>query len=262
MRHDHRRRIGKLHRRLSATLHDLLVEVAAIDDDEGWAADGATDTKAWLVHELGVSRATARLWVEVARRLDQFPLVADGLRSGRLSVEQARPLCRLMEALAVGTDIETVDGIAVENQADLADIADDHTVAQLERLARRIEPVTPSDEVEETATAFVETWWDDRRMLHLSGAIPGVDGAVVELALRRLATQVPKDPATGQWLDYDWRMAEALVQMATGSLTRDGDPDRTTVAVHVDAGVLSGAGNGHIPDGPSLTAETDSSPHL
>jgi hypothetical protein len=51
-------------------------------------------------------------------------------------------------------------------------------------------------------------------------------------------------------------MAEALVQMATGSLTRDGDPDRTTVAVHVDAGVLSGAGNGHIPDGPSLTAET------
>ena len=255
MRQERRHRIGRLHRRLSATLHDLLAELAAMDDEEGWAADGATDAKAWLVHELGLSRATARRWVEVAHRLDQFPVVAEGLTSGRLSVEQARPLCRLMEAFEVGTDIETVDGIAVETEADLAEVADDHTVAQLERLARRTKPVTPSDEVEDEATAFVETWWDHDRMLHLSGAIPGVDGAVVELALRHLATQVPKDPATGQWLDYDRRMAEALVQMATGSLTLDGDPDRATVAVHVDAAVLAGAGNGHIPDGPSLTAE-------
>ncbi len=266
---DPRTRIVGLQRRVAAAQHDLLVELAAFDRTGGWKADGAADGVAWVTHHLGVSRPTARQWLEVAHRLDHFPLLASHFRNGHLTVDQMRPLCRLA-AGDTGSPAAPVTDSApspsdpgapaaadLPTETDLVEYGEFHTVAELDRLARRTRPVTRRQETDDVEAGTLETWWDERhRFLHLNGRVAGVDGAVVELALRRLATQAPKDPDTGEWRDYDLRMSEALVQMASESMRRDGDPDRATVVVHVDASTLAGDGHGFIPDGPTLTAET------
>ena|SRR5436853_149850 len=71
--------IGQLAALEAATRRSLLEVVAAFDRTEGWRDDGATSMAAWLVAQLGVSRATANEWVRVARALEG--LAAVGARS-------------------------------------------------------------------------------------------------------------------------------------------------------------------------------------
>ncbi len=249
-------------------MHDFLTELAAFETDEAWVADGATDAVAWLAQELGLARPTARHWLEVARNLGTFPLISAELRAGRISIDQARPLCRLAaqdERFTVDNGPDDPDGpgslpdpmATAEVEAELVDLAKHHTVTELQRLARRPRDITPSQENADHDNAEVETWWDEHgRFLHLSGRVPGVDGAIVELALNRLSVQEPRDPVTGQFDHPDQRMARALVQMASESLGSDGDSDRASVLVHVDYTALAGDGIGHVPAGPALSAET------
>src|ERR1700755_2901769 len=62
--------------------------VAEMDRGELCGASGARSGQALVAWKLGSSSANARTITTVARRLEEFPRCAQGLREGRLSLDQ------------------------------------------------------------------------------------------------------------------------------------------------------------------------------
>ncbi|BBZ43263.1 hypothetical protein MPRM_05440 [Mycobacterium parmense] len=98
--------------------------VAELDRDELCGATGARSIAALVAWKLGASSAHAHTITTVARRLEQFPRCAQGLREGRLSLDQVGVIAA---RAAHGSD---------EHYAQLASVA---TVTQL-RTAVNLEP--------------------------------------------------------------------------------------------------------------------------
>jgi len=102
-----------------------IVEVVAeIDRDELWGATGARSVPALVAWKTGCSTANAHTIATVASRLTEFPRCAQGMREGRLSLDQVGVIAARAGA---GSD---------EHYAQLASVA---TVNQL-RTALRLEP--------------------------------------------------------------------------------------------------------------------------
>src|SRR5689334_4663651 len=62
--------------------------VAEVERDELWGATGARSVAALVAWKLGSSSATAHTIAAVASRLHEFPRCAEGIREGRLSLDQ------------------------------------------------------------------------------------------------------------------------------------------------------------------------------
>src|SRR5581483_3155786 len=62
--------------------------VAEMDRDELCGATGARSVAALVAWKLGASSGHARTITTVARRLEEFPRCAAGMREGRLSLDQ------------------------------------------------------------------------------------------------------------------------------------------------------------------------------
>ena len=62
--------------------------VAEVDRDELWGATGARSVAGLVAWKTGSSSATATTIATVAHRLAEFPLCAQGMREGRLSLDQ------------------------------------------------------------------------------------------------------------------------------------------------------------------------------
>ncbi|MGB1224377.1 MAG: DUF222 domain-containing protein, partial [Mycobacterium sp.] len=102
-----------------------VVEIAAeLDRDELWGATGARSVAALVAWKLGASSHNANTIATVAHRLEEFPSCVDGLRNGRLSLDQV--------GVIAGRAAEGSD----EHYAQLAASA---TVSQL-RTAVKLEP--------------------------------------------------------------------------------------------------------------------------
>ncbi len=236
-------RIARLHAAMAEAMHDLLAELADFDDSGGWLDDGATDMVSWLTYQLGLLPRTARAWMDVARRLEELPGVRDRLSTGELSLDQARALCR----------VATPD-----DEDELADLATDMTAAELERMVRKVREIPRKQHVDDEVQRSVRWWWDqDERFMHLTGKLPAAEGAVVEKALLREAAKERPAPYGGGFRPLPERAADALAQIASEAIGRDGDPDRATIVVHVSAEHLAtGQGTAVIEDGPVVAVET------
>ena len=62
--------------------------VAELDRDELCGATGARSIAALVAWKLGSSSANAKTIATVAHRLEEFPRCAQGMREGRLSLDQ------------------------------------------------------------------------------------------------------------------------------------------------------------------------------
>ena len=103
--------------------------VAELDRDELWGATGARSVAALVAWKTGSSSANATTIATVARRLASFPRCAQGMREGRLSLDQV--------GVIAGRAAEGSD----EHYAALAGVA---TVNQL-RTAVKLEPLPQPD---------------------------------------------------------------------------------------------------------------------
>ena len=121
--------------------------VAEMDRDELCGATGARSVPALVAWKLGTSSANAHTIAAVARRLEEFPRCAQGLREGRLSLDQVGVIAA---RAGEGSD---------EHYAQLASVA---TVNQL-RTAIRLEPRPEPDP--RSATAALDHQ-DLRRAVH------------------------------------------------------------------------------------------------
>lgn len=104
--------------------------VAELDRDELWGNTGARSVAALVAWKLGSSSANAHTISTVARRFEEFPRCAQGMREGRLSLDQVGVIAACGGA---GSD---------EHYAQLARVA---TVGQL-RTAVKLEPRPEPDD--------------------------------------------------------------------------------------------------------------------
>lgn len=233
--------IVQLHAAECAIRRTLVELIAAHDRTESWKEDGATSMTSWLAAQLGVAHGTAAQMVSVGAALEDLPAIAGAFGEGLLSWDKTCSLTRLADA---------------HTDHDLAENARGLPAAQVHTLARRLRDSDQSDQAETKRS--VRTWWDrDRQWFHLRGRMPGADGAVVEKALERAASRIPRN-ATNQLYDpIDMRLADALVDIASGHVGSDPDPDRANLVVHVDLNTLTtGRGMAEIEHGPTITART------
>ena len=230
--------IGQMHAVMMATHATMLELIATFDREESWREDGENSMAGWLETALGISYKTATEWARTARALENLPAVAGAYLDGRLSTEG-------VVAVAEIATPETDEALAEE--------APGQRVIWLQAAARRARVTQQSDSSRQNKRAL-HCWWEEDWM-RLSGRLPAADGAVVAKALERITEGYGPDPATGMY-DPPGQMADALVELAAARVADDGDPDRATVVVHVDAAALvGGEGAAELEEGPALPVE-------
>jgi hypothetical protein len=239
-----------------AALVDLVVQALAEGWWEGWRIHTPVQ---WLMWRTGVSRATARTIVRLARRADDLPTVMATFRAGGLSLDQASTIARYVPA---------------EYEASVCELAVNATVHQIVAATRcygfDIDLVDRPRAAPERSVRFGT---DESDQWRASIRLPADEGQVVEAALhasRDRLHQVERSAARAR-AEAEGRAttgtdaalgvgrvswADALVGMAQSCLTTDasgaGVSSRPSVLVHLEAPV----------DGEHWRAETHQGPTL
>ncbi|MCH9640414.1 MAG: HNH endonuclease [Actinomycetia bacterium] len=145
-----------------------VVEIAAeLDRDELWGATGARSVAALVAWKLGASSHNANTIATVAHRLEEFPSCVDGLRNGRLSLDQV--------GVIAGRAAEGSD----EHYAQLAASA---TVSQL-RTAVKLEPRPEPDPRPEPQPQRSITKTGDEESTSWRITLPHPEAAIFDAAL-------------------------------------------------------------------------------
>ncbi len=202
--------------------------VAEIDRDELCGATGARSVAALVAWKIGSSSANAHTISTVARRLEEFPRCAQGMREGRLSLDQVGVIAA---RAAEGSD---------EHYAQLAGVA---TVNQL-RTAVKLEPRPEPDPGPEPRPSITKT--SDEEFTCWRIKLPHLDAAKFDAALAshrdaliaewkhdhgdgdRASDQRPPLPGT---IEAFMRLVEAGWD---AEAARRPHGHHTTVVVHVD----------------------------
>src|SRR3954453_9881760 len=98
-----------------------LLLVSEYDRREGYLQWGCRSCVQWLSWQCGLDGRAAREKLRVARALDDLPVVTREFGAGKLSYSKVRALTRIATP---------------ENEADLVDLAEHATAAQVERVVR------------------------------------------------------------------------------------------------------------------------------
>jgi hypothetical protein len=236
-----------LEQRLTAVKLGLVREV----DGRAVAGDhGASSTTVWMRDRLRISRGTARRMVGLAAALDAGPtVIAEALRRGAITVEQAQVTTDVVAALPAEAGAEVVDKAAQM----LVDAAGEFEPQVLRRLGDRIlAHVAPelAEQAELAALRAAEARAHDRRHLTLSseqadghirvtGRLDVESAAIIRAAIDPLCspTGVGDDRSPGQ------RRADALTEVCRLALHTtdlpDNGGDRPQVVVTVDLDTVS-----------------------
>jgi Domain of unknown function (DUF222)/HNH endonuclease len=154
-----------------------LAQIAAeIDRDGIWGSTGARSVPALMAWKLGISPHNAVNLVTVARRLHEFPRLAEATVQGRLSLDQIGVIAA---GAAPGSD---------EHYAELASVA---TVTQL-RTAVKLEPQPDSGPRPEVERSFVRREGDRGTTWKIT--LPPAEAAVFDAAV-----QSHHDALIAQW---------------------------------------------------------------
>ncbi|HEX2031693.1 MAG TPA: DUF222 domain-containing protein [Actinomycetota bacterium] len=228
---------------LSVASAKLLRAVAEYDDRRLWLRDGAGSMTSWLSGRYGLRKGSARELVRVARRLRRLPEIARAHAEGRLSWDQLQPLTRFATA---------------ETDGHWAARAPSLRPGALWREAARHERMRIRDANDAHRSRSLRLYRDpDRPVVYVDGSLPPEQGAAVEAALNRRAEEVPRDPEAD--FPDEARMADAFVELVTGSADRQ--PGPATLVVHADVDAVTGQESREGPwlteteDGYRLTAE-------
>ncbi len=202
--------------------------VAEIDRDELWGDTGARSVAALVAWKTGSSRGNAEAIATVAHRSESFPRCVQGMREGRLSLDQVGVIASRAGA---GSD---------EHYAQLAGVA---TVSQL-RTAIKLEPRPEPDPAPDPRPAISKT--PDADFDHWRIRLGHADSAKFEAALQShreaLIAEWKHDrggsgPASGQHTPMPTALDAFLRLVATGwdaEVQRRPHGQHTTVVVHVD----------------------------
>jgi len=205
-----------------------IVEIAAeIEHDGLWGSTGARSVAALIAWKLGSSSTTAHTITAVANRTAEFPRCVQGLREGRLSLDQVAVIA---ERASDGSD---------EHYAALAEVA---SVSQL-RTAVKLEPRPQPDTRPEAQPSITKT--TDGQSTTWRITLPKLDAAKFDAAL-----QSHQDALIAEWKrdhDDDRRSpnrpplpgaSEAFMRLVEAGWDADAarrpHGQHTTVVMHLD----------------------------
>jgi hypothetical protein len=142
-----------------------------------------------------------------------------------------------------------------DTDAEVAADAQEYSLAGLRRIVRQKRAISASEAAVHHRSRSLRWWWEDNSCLRLWGRLPADQGAVVIKAVARIADHAAPGP-DGFYESYECRAADALADVCGARIGDDPDPDKSTVVVHVDAGLLAGGdGVAELEDGPFVAAE-------
>jgi Domain of unknown function (DUF222)/HNH endonuclease len=235
-------RLDAAHAVACSAQREMLRLIARVDRFELWRGSGARDTAHFVCMRYGISEWKARRWVRAAHALGGLPRLSDALARGEVSPDKAVELARFATPTTEARLIRwarRVSGAAIRRRGDLAE--------------RR--PVRAVREAERERTV---RWWhyDQGIRFHLEADLSGAEGTVVAKALDRMAETIPEMPGEEGPSHAPARRADALVAMASMSISADPDPDRATVVIHAHTSPGSDRVAYEIEGGPALHPET------
>ena len=219
-----------LQRAIAALQHQQRRVLGLIDERKAFAAEGSRDAADWAADKLGLSRQAVNDQLNVARKLELLPALAEQAAAGNLSAEQAKPAVELAES---ATD------------AVWAGSAPTMGVSTLQRRAARTRRPGAADHVAARNVRIFESWTAGQE-LRFRGSVPVDEGAGLLKAIERsMPDRDPNHPATlGQ------RQADGLLALASVRVAEDADPDRATVVVIAELAAVC-------DDDPAATAELE-----
>jgi hypothetical protein len=208
-----------------------IVEIVAEIDRDGWCGiTGARSVAALVAWRLGSSSVNARAISTVAHRVEEFPRCAQGMREGRLSLDQVAMIAGRGGA---GSD---------EHYAELAAVATVNQLRTAVSLEPRPEPDPGPDPGPEPRPSVTKTC--DERFGYWRITLPHLEAAKFDAALalhrdaliaewkrdhgEQASEQRPPLPGTGEAF---LRLVEAGWD---AEATRRPHGQHTTVVVHVD----------------------------
>lgn len=238
-----------------------LLLVGEYDRRGGYQEWGCRSCVQWLSWQCGLDGRAAREKLRVARALEDLPVITREFSAGRLSYSKVRALTRIATP---------------ENEADLVELAEHATAAQVERVVRGYRRARKADDERsdadrQHAERFLRLELDDapdRDGSYLvSGRVPADVAAAILTALEAARALVPRPEAdddtteggSAEPPDHAALNVDALAMMAEswlahGPASRKGG-DRHMVTVSVDATVLDG-------DDPDGVCEIDGGTRL
>lgn len=233
--------IGLSARLASATCRWLLM-IAEFDRREGYLPAGLPSTSRWLSHHCGIAHRTAVEHVRVARSLAEFPPLAAEMSEGRLSYSQVRAISRVPST----GEHEVV--------ADLIELAEHGTAAQLETVVRGMRNVEHNENGEPIPAEYLRSGWTQESLRSISARLEPEHGALVDHAIDEVARAENLTAALVRMAE----IALVVIEDAGGRKPRPlrGD-ERAAVVVHVDATDLGPATAPATPS-PARSAERGS----
>jgi Domain of unknown function (DUF222)/HNH endonuclease len=159
--------ITELAAHINAATCRWLLLVGEFDRREGWAEWGCKSCAHWLSYHCGLSAATGREQVRVARQLDGLPAIRTAFGRGELCYSQVRALTRIATQ---------------ETEGDLIMVARHATAGQLEVIVRAYRGVLASARPQHRRR-FVRCDHDEDGSLLLQARLPADEGALLLAAL-------------------------------------------------------------------------------
>lgn len=259
----------RLSQRIQALAARLLAEAERAD--AGMRAAG-TPLASWLATDGVVSRRAANGALHRARELAAHPQIADAATSGRVGLDHARVINRVLDDLAPTlTDLQQTQAETL--LLDLADrLAPDEIAAQAPQVLRRLVPNAADDAVEVKLQRETEAarrarslrFWKQDGSVRFDGSLPRVDGdAFIALISRRADKQrrtalEERDPLAVSDTP-EQRRADALTALIHDATDQfggqaPGTHNRVAVVVDFDKLRADAAGAGALLDGTPLSA--------
>jgi hypothetical protein len=233
---------------------------------------GASSTAGWLRGSLRVGPQEARRTVAVAAALAQrYPVTAQALAGGGVSLAQVEVICRTLDQLPDRVDAATV--AAAEQQ--LLDLAAEHDPGALAKLGEHLRYVLDPDrerdlaaleaDLAETAQVHL-TRRDGSGVWDLRGRLDPQTGHALATALDALSKPRPSGEHGRDGRTAGQRRADALAALVDLAMSHQHMPSvdgaRPTIIVTIPYATLrapahqGGLGGGSWPDGSLISAGT------
>ncbi|UJA19700.1 DUF222 domain-containing protein [Thermoleophilia bacterium SCSIO 60948] len=257
--------IASLAAGLAASQARWLGLLGEFDRREGWASWGMRSCADWVAWRCALSTRSAREHVQIARALRELRLIQAEFEAGRLSYSKVRALCRIAEPAT---------------EADLLELAQQLTAAQLEGSVRAMVRIDEIQAREREERRRVSWFWEDDGCLELRATLPPEEGALLLAAIESArdelfalddhsdpddaseaqhenGTAVPRNEPADELPAPPPTSSDALLYICEKAMKRSREVspsscDRNQVVVHLDLA----EDHAHVESGPSLHPKT------
>lgn len=214
---------------------EKLVVVAEIERRRAYEADGATSIANWVAGRSGSTLSTAHQLADVASAAAEMPAIGEAVTSGSISWDVAAEVTKMASP---------------ENVEALVDSASSWSGDMAKNYSRRSSQITAEEQRAIDDSRSLRRYYNkDKTQMNLRGLFPTVDGEAIWAVIERIVAKAPKKVGD-EYIAFDQRAADALVELASYLPADASDPIRATLVCHIDYDALiSGVGTAEIGEG-------------